>query len=58
MTDNTEDKVVNPLENSEKLFLQLVEFLLINLKIIVVVLGLLFLIVLLVLMVFFNIFGF
>ena len=55
---SSESEIVDPLKNLEKLFIQLVEFILINLKIVVVILSLIFLAVILLLLGFFKILGF
>jgi len=59
MSPNPEEKeVVDPLKNLEKLFLQIVEFILTNIQIIVVVLALIFILVIMLLLIFFNLLGF
>jgi len=58
MTDNEEEKTIDPLANLQKLFLQLVEFILINLKIAVVVLSLVFIVIIFLLLQLFNLLGF
>ena len=50
-------EITNPLENLVKLISDLVEFILINLKIVALVVGIGFLIVIILLMNFFNLFG-
>ena len=53
-----ENEVVDPLKNLEKLFLQIVEFILTCSEVIIVVLTITFLIILLLFLSFFNLLGF
>ena len=59
MSPNPEEKeVTDPLKNLEKLFLQIVEFILTYSQVIIVVLTITFLIILLLFLNFFNLLGF
>ena len=58
MTPKPETEITDPLENLKKLFYAIVEFILVNVQVIVIVLFLLFLFVLLFFLNFFNFLGF